>query len=67
MDIIDKLAENNVEARPIWKPMHTQPYYSEFEFFTSKKDGELSIGEDIFNVFAFPAIQNDNRRARLCK
>lgn len=49
MDIINKLAENNVEARPIWKPMHTQPYYSQFEFFTSKKDGELSIGEDIFN------------------
>ncbi|MGI6523663.1 MAG: DegT/DnrJ/EryC1/StrS family aminotransferase [Christensenellales bacterium] len=49
MDIINKLAENNVEARPIWKPMHTQPYYSEYEFFTSKKDGELSIGEDIFN------------------
>ncbi len=49
MDIIDKLAENNIEARPIWKPMHTQPYYSDYEFFTSKKDGELSIGEDIFN------------------
>ncbi len=49
MDIINKLAENNIEARPIWKPMHTQPYYSRYKFFTSKNEEELSIGEDIFN------------------
>lgn len=47
MDIIDNLAENNVEARPIWKPMHTQPYYEKYPFFTTKESG--SVAEDIFN------------------
>ena len=37
MDIIDNLAENNVEARPIWKPMHTQPYYEKYPFSLRKK------------------------------
>lgn len=46
MDIINKLAENNVEARPIWKPMHTQPYYEKYPFFTTKESG--SVAEDIF-------------------
>lgn len=47
MDIIAKLAENNVEARPIWKPMHSQPFYKDCDFFTTEK-GE-SVSEDIFN------------------
>lgn len=47
MDIIDKLAENNIEARPIWKPMHTQPYYQQYPFFTTAEEG--SVAEDIFN------------------
>lgn len=27
------LAKNNIESRPIWKPMHLQPIYSECEFY----------------------------------
>lgn len=47
MDIITKLSENNVEARPIWKPMHTQPYYEKYPFFTTKESGSVAV--DIFN------------------
>ena len=48
LDIILALEEMNIESRPIWKPMHIQPYYSEFDFFSHNEDG-ISIGEDIFN------------------
>ena len=47
MDIINKLAENNVEARPIWKPMHTQPYFEKYPFFSISEKG--NVAEDIFN------------------
>lgn len=48
LDIILALEEMNIESRPIWKPMHIQPYYSEFDFFSHNDEG-ISIGEDIFN------------------
>jgi pyridoxal phosphate-dependent aminotransferase EpsN len=28
--VIDRLAEENIEARPVWKPMHLQPVFEEF-------------------------------------
>lgn len=47
VDICNKLAEYNVEARPIWKPMHLQPVFEGYDFITAK-DG-LDVGADIFN------------------
>lgn len=47
--IMDILEADNIESRPIWKPMHLQPVYASCDFFT--KDGlnqKVSIGEDIF-------------------
>ena len=48
LDIILALEEENIESRPIWKPMHIQPYYRKFNFF-SHNDNEISVAEDIFN------------------
>ncbi len=45
MDIIEKLNEANVEARPIWKPMHMQPVFADCDFVSVC---ENSVGEDIF-------------------
>ena len=45
VDILDKLEENNIEARPIWKPMHMQPLYEDQDFICVE---EKSVGEDIF-------------------
>lgn len=62
--IMEALAKENIESRPIWKPMHLQPVYAECDFFT--KDGLCdsakdcmagvggynepdSVGTDIFN------------------
>lgn len=30
--IMQALEAENIEARPIWKPMHLQPYYQEYDF-----------------------------------
>ena len=47
-DMMDVLAEHNVESRPIWKPMHMQPFYKDCDYFAHNDDGS-SISEDIFN------------------
>lgn len=50
--VILKLEEENIEARPIWKPMHMQPVFGRCDFITEKGDilGEhqKSVGEEIF-------------------
>jgi len=46
MDIINKLAELNVETRPIWKPMHMQPVFAEHDFVYVE---DKPVGEDVFS------------------
>lgn len=60
--VMDALAEENIETRPIWKPMHLQPVYADCDFFTAegfqpntapdKGDNgdtwDASVGGDIF-------------------
>ena len=53
-EILEKLAENNAEGRPIWKPMHMQPLYRNCPFITAKsnntysRDSVLDVGADIY-------------------
>ena len=47
LDIILALEKENIESRPVWKPMHMQPFFKDYKFF-SEKDG-VSISEDLFN------------------
>ncbi len=49
LDIILALEKENIESRPIWKPMHIQPYYKEYDFYSHNDDDEISVSEDIFN------------------
>lgn len=64
IQIMEALAKENIESRPIWKPMHLQPVYAEYDFFTRdglstakvNYDGGVgdynvpdSVGADIFN------------------
>ena len=39
--IISVLQDENIEARPLWKPMHLQPVFSEFPFYGTNKSGRL--------------------------
>ena len=48
LDVMIVLEKNNIESRPIWKPMHLQPFYEKYPFYTHQ-DQEISVSEDIFN------------------
>lgn len=32
LDIIEALEKNNIESRPIWKPMHMQPFFANYDY-----------------------------------
>ncbi len=46
ISVIKKLAEEKIDSRPIWKPMHMQPVFKDNDFITA---GEKSVGEDVFS------------------
>lgn len=54
MDIINELAKHNIESRPAWKPMHTQPVFKGTDFFShfdkafTTQNGYNSVCEDLF-------------------
>lgn len=41
-DIIDRLAEENIEARPVWKPMHLQPLFDGVKYYAHEKGNSVS-------------------------
>ncbi|MCR5304623.1 MAG: aminotransferase class I/II-fold pyridoxal phosphate-dependent enzyme [Lachnospiraceae bacterium] len=45
MKIMKTLSSYNVETRPIWKPMHLQPYYCSYDFIANE---DHCVDEDIF-------------------
>ncbi len=46
LDILVALEKENIEARPIWKPMHLQPVFNDCDFI-SLLDGS-SVAQEIF-------------------
>ena len=46
--VMDALADENIESRPVWKPMHMQPVFEKEDFITLKESG--SVGEEIFRT-----------------
>ena len=59
-EILETLANYNVEGRPIWKPMHMQPIYRNNPYITKDGNGRantnayiagetIDVGMDIFN------------------
>jgi len=55
-DIIDVLARENIESRPVWKPMHLQPLYKEYDYIS--KDG-MDIASNLFeNGLCLPSGSN---------
>ncbi|MDO4926948.1 MAG: DegT/DnrJ/EryC1/StrS family aminotransferase, partial [Turicibacter sp.] len=47
LDIMLALEKENIESRPVWKPMHLQPIFKYYLFFTVSE--ETSVSEDYFN------------------
>jgi dTDP-4-amino-4,6-dideoxygalactose transaminase len=48
LDVMMSLDLENIESRPAWKPMHLQPVFKDYKFFSHNHSG-ISISEDIFN------------------
>lgn len=46
MDILNRLNEENIESRPLWKPMHMQPVFKGNDFITAEDE---AVDEDLFN------------------
>ena len=47
-EIFDALKANNIETRPIWKPMHMQPIYEGCDFIKNPNYSK-PVSEDIFD------------------
>lgn len=47
LDIMLALEAENVESRPVWKPMHLQPIFKQYPFFAVSEN--IPVSEDYFN------------------
>ncbi|MBR3236575.1 aminotransferase class I/II-fold pyridoxal phosphate-dependent enzyme [Candidatus Saccharibacteria bacterium] len=57
LDIMTTLEAENIESRPIWKPMHLQPVFAECEFFAH--DDKRPVSEELFeNGVCLPSDTN---------
>ena len=43
LDLIVALEQDNIESRPLWKPMHLQPFFERYEYVGS------NVSDDLFN------------------
>ena len=43
--LLDALNTENIEGRPLWKPMHAQPVFAQCAYVTA---GESSVSDDLF-------------------
>ena len=49
IDIIETLEKENIETRPVWKPMHMQPMFKKYDFITlGGENGYSSISQELF-------------------
>ncbi|WP_309859835.1 aminotransferase class I/II-fold pyridoxal phosphate-dependent enzyme [Bacillus sp. SLBN-46] len=46
-DILRALSEENIEARPVWKPLHLQPVFKESKYYPHNE--QKSVSEVLFN------------------
>ncbi|CEP49074.1 DegT/DnrJ/EryC1/StrS family aminotransferase [Paraclostridium sordellii] len=59
IDIMLALENENIESRPVWKPMHMQPIFKKYKFF---KANEHSVSEDLFKRgICLPSDTNMNK------
>lgn len=57
--IREGLAADNIEARPLWKPMHMQPVHAGAQLVTNEPVGALPICEKLFaNGLCLPSGSN---------
>ncbi len=48
IDVIQALEAENIESRPVWKPMHLQPFFEKYDFISSSENNH-SISARLFH------------------
>lgn len=48
LSLMDTLEQDNIESRPIWKPMHMQPVFHGCDFIRAEGAGPTVVPEDVF-------------------
>jgi len=64
LDIMKALEKENIESRPVWKPMHMQPFFEKYDFVGS------DVSENLFrNGVCLPSDtkMTDEDLERVCK
>jgi dTDP-4-amino-4,6-dideoxygalactose transaminase len=64
LDIMEALEAENIESRPIWKPMHMQPFFAKYDFIGT------DVSEKLFeNGACLPSDtkMTDNDLYRICR
>lgn len=64
LDLMKALEKENIESRPIWKPMHMQPYFEKYDYIGG------SIGQYLFeNGVCLPSDtkMTDEELERVCE
>ncbi|MEH6906762.1 DegT/DnrJ/EryC1/StrS family aminotransferase [Neobacillus drentensis] len=46
-EVLDALSEENIEARPVWKPLHLQPIFKERKYYPHNE--QENVSETLFN------------------
>jgi pyridoxal phosphate-dependent aminotransferase EpsN len=46
MDIINNHTQENIEARPVWKPLHMQPVFADIKYYSHHEYWRVS--EELF-------------------
>ncbi|WP_186668331.1 aminotransferase class I/II-fold pyridoxal phosphate-dependent enzyme [Sporosarcina sp. BP05] len=41
IDVMEALEKENIESRPVWKPMHMQPFFEKYDFVGDGVSGKL--------------------------
>ena len=41
LDVMEALEKENIESRPVWKPMHVQPFFAEYDYVGSDVSEKL--------------------------
>lgn len=67
--LLGALAEENIEARPVWKPLHMQPLFEGMKYYPHSKNNRVS--EQLFKMgICLPSSSNmtdeDQRRVIQC-
>ncbi|MHB1315299.1 MAG: DegT/DnrJ/EryC1/StrS family aminotransferase [Christensenellales bacterium] len=47
-EIIAALAQEDIESRPCWKPMHAQPVFEQYRYY--RHDGRCSVSDELFKT-----------------